>query len=448
MKTTRQNAGLGGAHSNGTNGKNGSDGKNPIFGIFGRRHLDAEPAQNGQLAQNGVAYTIQSRIERKEKKAERLAQRAGGAWRNFMGALMKPLEPQLDRLFVKSAWIAGAHAPKAADRAMELNRRGSSAILCCLGEHCQTEAQAHEMVLEYRPLILQVGERKIDASIAVRPSPFGSDAKDLRGMTQEEHAWRNLDFIVAKAKKNGVLVWLDMEDSGYTDYTLEIYRDFRRRYGNVGIVLQANLKRSAQDMRDVLQDAEFAGKPPVLRLVRGIYRESGRHAIEGRQEIHENFAELIRIAFKEAPTGATIAVATHHEARILEALRLAEARKDVILELQVLKGIKTELADALRRAGYAVTEYVPYGKHPFAYSMRRFGESPQFGEMVLKELLGGWPPLAQKYFFIPLAKLAYFARFGQWLSISHESGEDAGTRRELAAFIAQKPESANAQSAR
>jgi proline dehydrogenase len=448
LKTTRHQEyhGINGAGQNG-------NGHHTISEIFSRLHpLQHEPSNNGYAAKdNGLAFEIKSTIARKAAKAVDFRSRAAAGWQAGIGAVQKVLlDSWMERLFVKSPWVAGKMAPAAIARAIELNKHpkaSSSAILCCLGEHIKSTEKAHEMMRQYHLLLLHIATRNVNASVAVRPSPFGSDVLDLHGMGREEYCWRNLDEIVALAKESkNTLVWLDMEDRGYTNYTLEVYNDFRRRYGNVGIVLQANITRSADDLLKILRDAEFEGKPPVIRLVRGIYKETGEGAIEERGKVHENFATLIRLAFENAPEGTTVAVATHQEKRILESLKLAEAHPKVKLELQMLKGIKADIAENLRNAGYAVTEYVPYGEKPFAYSMRRFGESPQFGAMVMGNMLAGWPPFVHPA-VIGIAKAAYYVRFGQMLAMS-EAGEEAGPRHELENFLAQKAESADAQAAR
>lgn len=305
------------------------------------------------------------------------------------GPVKRLLERPLNRIFAKTPWVAGETADSAVARALELKEKGCDAILCCLGEHIATRESVKQMVAEYHDLIDLMATKGIRATIAVRPSPFGSDIPDA---DRHEFCWENLDAITRHAKEKGVFVWVDMESLEYTNYTLQLYKDLQKTYGNVGLAIQANVKRSEEDLRGLIQAPELVENLPVVRLVKGIYTEDAAFSYEDYGQIHQNFKRLIRVIFNESKPGTRVVVGTHHEARILDALRLfGQHTGQKTLELQVLKGIKSHLKDDLLAVGYRVTEYVPYGSQAFAYSARRMAKSPDFANSVMMQEIGGWP---------------------------------------------------------
>ncbi|VVC04648.1 Proline dehydrogenase [Candidatus Burarchaeum australiense] len=352
------------------------------------------------------------------------------------------IEAMLNEIFAQTIWVAGKTAESAVKRAADLQARDSSTIVCCLGEHIKKQDDVETMMREYTRLLYLMGARGVTTSIAVRPSPFGSDVEGYvdrgKGKTPRDYAYNNLKKLVEVAKENGVFVWIDMEGLPFSDYTLAVYKDLQVKYGNVGTVLQANVHRAEADLRSVLSDPAFyeAKHPPVIRLVKGIYRET-KDAFTDYDDVHANYSNLIRIAFEESPPGTRVVVASHHDGRVLEALKLSEEHPDKPLELQVLKGVRTDLAEMLRNNGIPVTEYVPYGTIAFAYSARRMAKSPEFASTVMADMFKAVPKLVRPH-MSKIVKATYPMFFGSQLFVESAKG-DPNAGKELKQFLAELP---------
>ena len=185
-------------------------------------------------------------------------------------------------------------------------------------------------------------------------------------------AERSLETVVEHARREGTFVRIDMEDSRYTEPTLEIFREARRRHENLGIVIQAYLRRSAGDIETLARE----GAP--VRLVKGAYQEPESVAFQAKREVDENYGRLVDLYFAHMTAGARLAIATHDPRMVRAALQSARRRgaTRASFEFQMLYGIRTDLQRALRDRGHAVRIYVPYGSHWYPYMMRRLAERP------------------------------------------------------------------------
>jgi proline dehydrogenase len=163
-----------------------------------------------------------------------------------------------------------------------------------------------------------------------------------------------------------------MEDSQYAQPTLDLFRAARSRHANVGIVVQAYLRRSAADV------AALAREGAPLRLVKGAYREPDEVAFQTKEEVDASFARLVDAYFTAVADGGWLAIATHDGRMVRAAVRAAAARgvpRDRF-EFQMLYGIRTDMQRSLLAEGYRVRVYVPYGSHWYPYLMRRLAERP------------------------------------------------------------------------
>jgi proline dehydrogenase len=168
-----------------------------------------------------------------------------------------------------------------------------------------------------------------------------------------------------------------MEDSRYTAATLEIFRAARLQHDNVGIVVQAYLRRSAGDIEALARE----GAP--VRLVKGAYREPPALAFASKREVDESYTQLVdlyfaTIALAPEPPGAKLAIATHDPRMVRAALQSVRAHGigREHFEFQMLYGIRTDLQRALLDRGFPVRVYVPYGSNWYPYLMRRLAERP------------------------------------------------------------------------
>jgi proline dehydrogenase len=189
----------------------------------------------------------------------------------------------------------------------------------------------------------------------------------------------NVRKVLEVAAGYGNFVRFDMEDSSCTADTIEIFRFLHTEFSETGIVLQAYLYRSEQDVHD-LGDARIN-----FRLCKGIYREPPEIAFQGREEVRQNFATLLRTMFEKS---CYVGIATHDTVLVDEAERMISelGLQKEAYEFQMLLGVRPELRRRLLRAGHKVRLYVPFGEHWYGYSLRRFKENPEIAGYVFKAL--------------------------------------------------------------
>jgi proline dehydrogenase len=262
-------------------------------------------------------------------------------------------------------FVAGERRDDVVDAVARLNAQGFEATVSHLGEDVRSEREVEAAMAELLGLIAAVREGRMRSHISVKLTELGL-------AFDEALAERSLEHVVAAAEAAGTFVRIDMEDSRYTDVTLRLFRDARLRHDNVGVVIQAYLRRSDDDIAALAQ----YGAP--VRLVKGAYREPEDVAYQKKSEVDAAFVRLTDRYFELAQPGARLAVATHDARMVREALR--SARRHGVgregFEFQMLYGIRTGLQRTLRDRGYTVRVYVPYGSHWYPYLMRRLAERP------------------------------------------------------------------------
>lgn len=243
------------------------------------------------------------------------------------------------------------------ERAEQTNADKMLGIINLLGEEVAARAETSAITTEYLDVLKAIEARKIRSCISIKPTQLGLSID--RKLFEE-----NLNNILGAAKSLGNFVWIDIEGSPYTTDTIHSYLEFRKRFDNVGVAIQAYLKRSEEDVNRIL-DAKG-----MIRLVKGAYNESPKIAFKRKNQINENFSRLMRLMFER---GEGFAIATHHEKLIEEAAELSKARQ-VDFEFEMLMGIRDKKKIELAQRGYRVSEYIPYGKGWWAYSVRRIRE--------------------------------------------------------------------------
>ncbi len=258
---------------------------------------------------------------------------------------------------IAKQWIAGDTMKEAMRSAREANRKGMDAIINRLGEHMTSKEQIENTVSEYFTLVSNLRKFKVLGGISIKPTQIGLSKN--AGYCKD-----NLESIVCEATKSQSFVWIDMESSEYTDDTIMIYLELFEKYERLGLAMQANLRRTEQDIKMLL---EHGAK---IRLVKGAYRESNKTAYRTRHEVDENYKKLVKGLFAE---GNEFAIATHDSEMIELAVRLAK-KHERKFEFQMLKGIRDELKPLLIKDGFSVSEYIPYGTNWLPYSVRRLKE--------------------------------------------------------------------------
>ena len=264
-----------------------------------------------------------------------------------------------ERLFYRIAkrWIAGYTIEDAVKAAKQTNSKSMFAILNRLGEHTPDRKLIEEYSEEYLRLIDVIKSEGIRGTISVKPSQLG--------LAIEVPLFKTLLLkILEKAEDAGLFLWIDMENSPYTEATVDTYRELLSSHPSVGMCLQANLKRTEGDMKDLLKRG---GK---IRLVKGAYPENRQIAYKHGAELNANYLRLMNLLFEK---GDFFAIGTHDGKLIDAAKELSRARK-VNFEFELLKGIRDELKPGLIADGYRVSEYIPYGPEWYNYSKRRMRE--------------------------------------------------------------------------
>ncbi|MGH3041453.1 MAG: proline dehydrogenase family protein [Gaiellaceae bacterium] len=271
-------------------------------------------------------------------------------------------------------YIAGAELADAVDAVSSLNRAGKTATLDVLGEEVSTAEDAQAIRAEYEQAMAAIEDEGLDANVSVKLTGLGLNV-------DAELCAENLRTLVRAAATNGRFVRIDMEDSSTTTATLDLYRRLRAEgHDNVGIVLQAMLRRTLDDVH------ELGGLQPNVRVCKGIYVEPSEIAYLGDEAIRFNFEETIAALWE---AGAKVAVATHDDVLVEKALDLIREHGLGLerYEFQLLLGVREELADELVRGGHIVRIYVPYGRKWYEYSLRRLQENPKMAGYVARDLL-------------------------------------------------------------
>lgn len=254
-------------------------------------------------------------------------------------------------------WIAGETLDEAITSAKKANNRGIGAIINFLGEHVRDKEEAEKNKLENLEILKRVKETGLNASVSIKLTQLGLGIdKDLCLSVAET--------IINSAASKNIFVWIDMENSPFTEGTINIYLNILSRYKNAGIVIQSNLKRSEHDIRRI---TSMGG---IVRLVKGAYKENNEIAYSSRADIAINFSKLMGFLFYKSPF---FAIATHDEMLINEAIEANKAHRKKI-EFQMLLGVREELKNELVKKGLIVIDYIPYGRKWFPYSMRRIRE--------------------------------------------------------------------------
>ena len=258
---------------------------------------------------------------------------------------------------IAKQWIAGDTMEDAIKSARNANKNGMSAILNKLGEHMSSKTQVSQTVSDYLTLVSNLRKSKITGGLSIKPTQVGLSIS-------AKECLENLDKIIDKALQSQSFVWIDMESSEHTDSTFKIYLTLFEKYERLGVVIQANLKRTQNDLEMLLK------KGAKIRLVKGAYHESSKNAYKTRHEVDENYKKLMKILFEQ---GNEFAIATHDSKLIDMATELSK-KYERKFEFQLLKGIRDELKPILVKSGFLVSEYIPYGTNWLPYSIRRLRE--------------------------------------------------------------------------
>lgn len=269
-----------------------------------------------------------------------------------------------------SRFVAGENLEQALAVAASLNREGLEATLGHLGEFVSRAEEARAAAEACLAALSGIRSSGVRSHLSVKLTQLGLDVN--ADLVRE-----NLIRILERAREAGIFVRIDMEDSAHLPATLDLFKEMRRRYDQVGIAIQAYLYRSERDLR------ELQAIGANVRLVKGAYLEPASVAYSSKRDVDENLKKLIDLQLR---SGCYAAVASH-DPEILAHTRRRAAEWGISrdrFEFQMLYGIRPDLQRELAREGYRVRVYVPYGTDWFGYFMRRLAERPANVWFVLK----------------------------------------------------------------
>jgi proline dehydrogenase len=272
-------------------------------------------------------------------------------------------------------FIAGETLEEAARVARTLQARGLLLTLDYLGESVRTREGATAATAEYVRLIDTIAAAGIERNLSLKLTQLGIDIDRATCVD-------NLRRILEPATRHGFFVRIDMEHSSYTDITLDVFETlWQQQYRNVGVALQACLRRTEADVR------RMNGLGARVRLVKGAYKEPAAVAFQHKAEVDDAFRRLMRLLLDE---GRYPAIATHDERLLRETCDHAAARGIIPerFEFQMLYGIRRDLQRSLVEREYRMRIYVPFGRDWFPYFMRRLGERPAKVWFVMRGILG------------------------------------------------------------
>jgi proline dehydrogenase len=271
-------------------------------------------------------------------------------------------------------YIAGENIPDAILVVKELNSHGILATLDVLGEdiHRKEEAlAARDMILHVLDIIQK---ERLDSNVSVKLTQLGLKL-------DRNFCLNNMKDILYRAKEHQNFIRIDMEDSTCTDNTLWVYRELRKEFSNVGIVLQAYLRRTMNDAQSLIRDGL-----KNFRLCKGIYIEPETIAYKSKSEINQNFINILQYMLRE---NCYVGIATHDSELVNAAYKIISdfGLRMTEYEFQMLLGVRPELRSKILHDGHRLRVYVPFGKHWYQYSIRRLKENPQIAGYVVKALL-------------------------------------------------------------
>jgi proline dehydrogenase len=273
---------------------------------------------------------------------------------------------------IASRFVAGETAPAALEHARQVNERDVGAILNLLGEHYDERGPADEDTGVYCSLLEDMADTGLRACVSVKPSQLGLDVG-------EDVFRENLARVVERADELGRFVWIDMEDHTTTDATLAAYEHHAREHGDVGVCIQANLKRTREDLERL---APLAGK---VRLVKGAYDPPPAIGYRDSQRVNEAYRDCLAYMFGEFDGG--IAVGSHDPAMVGRAEELHE-EYGTDYEVQMLMGVREDAQTELA-ADREVWQYAPYGSKWVAYFYRRVLERKENLTFALRAVVSG-----------------------------------------------------------
>jgi proline dehydrogenase len=278
------------------------------------------------------------------------------------------------KIFRNTAWrfVAGETIEDAIRAARALNLRGIKITMDLLGENTRSQEDALRTTGEILGMLDRIQAEKIEGNVSVKLTQLGLDLGS-------DFCHQNLMNIIRRAAEQDNFIRVDMEDSSYTQRTLDLVIRAHAECANVGTVIQSYLYRSEDDVKLLI------GRGIGIRLCKGAYLEPAAVAFKKKRDNDANYIKLMKLML---PTGLRHGIATHDEAMIAATRQFAGERHipNNRVEFQMLYGIRRDLQQQLAREGYGMRVYLPYGGSWYPYFMRRLAERPANILFILRNL--------------------------------------------------------------
>jgi proline dehydrogenase len=297
---------------------------------------------------------------------------------NKLIAAILPYMPKKLIWIFSRAYISGETINDAMRVSADLNKMKIKVTLDVLGEFIKNLDEAEANKEEYLHLIEVTKEAGIDGNFSLKPTSFGL-------LIDKEVCYNHIREIVAKAASYHNFIRVDMEDSPCTDMEIELFRRLKAEFPeNVGLVLQAYLRRTYSDIERML-DMNSAEAPLNFRLCKGIYVEPEAIAFKKYEEVNQHFLEDLELMFKNK---VYVGIATHDKPVVEGAYKLIEKYNvpKSMYEFQMLYGVTPNLRASIVNEGHNMRVYVPFGKQWFGYSTRRLKENPRMASHIIKAI--------------------------------------------------------------
>lgn len=295
----------------------------------------------------------------------------------FIASILPYFPKKFIWIFSKS-YISGETVEDAMRVSKEFNRNKIKVTLDVLGEFIKTLEEAEENKKEYLNLIEVTFRSGVDGNFSLKPTSFGL-------LIDREVCYRYIREIVAKAASYNSFIRIDMEDSPCTDMEIELFRRLKKEFpGNVGLVVQAYLKRTLNDIKG-LSDLNSVKYPLNFRLCKGIYIEPEAIAYKKYEEVNQHFLEDLEYMLKNK---IYVGIASHDKPLIEGAYNLIKKYNvpPNMYEFQMLYGVTPKLRESIVNEGHTMRVYVPFGVKWFGYSTRRLKENPKMASHIIKAL--------------------------------------------------------------
>lgn len=276
-------------------------------------------------------------------------------------------------------YIAGETIEDGLKASLELNKQGIEVTVDLLGEFISTIEQAEENKIKYFNIIDRFTSEGIKGNFSVKPTSFGL-------LIDKEVCFANIEAVVRKAVERNTFIRIDMEDSQCVDYELEMYRKLQQKYpAHVGLVIQAYLRRTKNDLINMDCSIHVNGTPLNFRLCKGIYIEPKHVAFKAYDEVRDHYLDDLNFMLDH---NMYVGIATHDKYLVDNSIKLIDEKHldKSKYEFQMLYGVTPELRTSIVKQGHKMRVYVPFGKDWFGYSTRRLKENPKMASHIIKAL--------------------------------------------------------------